>query len=98
MKTTVSFLWPLIKLPGMPSTTLPGVHQNQNIPGREPFHGDEIDYMKPKLDTFEFLCFPLTKDSPGVIEIYDVDFCIPYFPEEDLSAKTQVTQVVTERI
>ena len=95
MVKLTGFLFPLFKLPGMPSTTLPGIHQDQNIPKRELFHGDEIDYLKPKLSTFEFLCFPLTRDSPGVIEVYDVDFCIPYFPEEDISAKTQV---FTDRI
>ena len=78
----VGFLFPLIEFPGLPSTTLPGVHQK--IQTEREFHGDEIDYMKPKLNTFEFLCFPLTKDSPGVIDVYDVDFCLPYFPEEEV--------------
>lgn len=105
MVKLAGFLFPLIKFPGLPSTTLPGVHQKihqtieKPVPGRELFHGDEIDYMKPKLNTFEFLCFPLTRDSPGVIDIYDVDFCLPYFPEEDISAKTQViVERIVERI
>lgn len=88
-KMIVGFLFPLIRLPGFPMTKLPEVNRIQN--GREPFYGDEIDYLKPKMSNFEFLCFPLTKDSPGV---YDIDFCLPYFPEEDISAKT----VITDRI
>lgn len=84
----VGFLFPLIRFPGMPVTKLPEVPRiihsdNGNVNGREPFYGDEIDYLKPKLSNFEFLCFPLTKESPGV---YDIDFCLPYFPEEDISA------------
>lgn len=81
----VGFLFPLIRFPGMPVTKLPEVPR---INGREPFYGDEIDYLQPKMSKFEFLCFPLTKESPGV---YDIDFCLPYFPEEDISAKTQTT-------
>jgi len=79
------FLFPLFHLPGLPITKLPEVPRIINN-GREPFYGDEIDYLQPKMSNFEFLCFPLTKDSPGV---YDIDFCLPYFPEEDISAKTQ---------
>jgi len=89
IKMFVGFLFPLIRLPGFPMTKLPEVNRIQN--GREPFYGDEIDYLKPKMSNFEFLCFPLTKDSPGV---YDIDFCLPYFPEEDISAKT----IITDRI
>ena len=86
----IGFLFPLIQFPGMPATRLeitPGP-----VPGREEFYGDQIDYLKPELSNFKFLCFPLTKDSPGV---YDVDFCLPYFPEEDISVKTQT--IFTER-
>ena len=89
----IAFLFPLIKFPGMPVTRLPETPRIQidketgKVQGREPFYGDEIDYLKPSLSKFEFLCFPLTKESPGV---YDIDFCLPYFPEEDISAKTQI--------
>jgi len=84
----VGFLFPLIHLPGMPVTVMPG----RSITNREPFYGDEIDYVQPNLSTFEFLCFPLTNNSPGVYEASDTDFCIPYFPEEDISANSIITQ------
>ena len=91
MVRLVGFLFPLIHFPGMPVTVMPGRTQI-TVPKREPFYGDEIDYVQPSLSTFEFLCFPLTMDSPGVYEASDTDFCIPYFPEEDISAKTIITQ------
>ena len=91
----VGFLFPLIHFPGMPTTILPEVPRitDDTVKRREEFYGDEIDYLQPKMSTFEFLCFPLTKESPGV---YDIDFCLPYFPEEDISAKTQTT-IITQR-
>ena len=53
IKMFVGFLFPLIRLPGFPMTKLPEVNRIQN--GREPFYGDEIDYLKPKMSNFEFL-------------------------------------------
>lgn len=71
------------------------------VPGREEFYGDEIEYLQPIQElSFDFLCLPLTKDSPGV---YDVDFCLPYFPdyEDDIMASFQrevTSTIITDRI
>jgi len=51
------------------------------IKGREPFYGDDIKYLQPKLNDLGFLCIPIEPGSPGV---YEVDLCVPQFKEEDI--------------
>ncbi len=84
------FLFPLIQFPGMPATRpeIPEI----SVPGREEFYGDDMKYLQPELSNFKFLCFPLNSNSPGV---YDVDFCLPYFPEEDISVNSET--IFTDR-
>ena len=74
---TYGFLFPFI---------FNNIEDYKSVPGREEFYGDDIKYVQPIIESqFEFLCFPLTRESPGV---YDVKFCLPYFPDDttDISA------------